>query len=245
MPWASLLSQGGVVDGDKTGDGRADEDTLVSSVDGVVQAVDRELTQEPAEGDALGVDNVGQDGLGNAERQGVDAGLVDGAGTGAGTGVAGGAQVEEVAKGAGDQDAGEQPGEDRGPEARGEQEEHVWQVDGVVRGSNGANGGDGEGIAVGKDLGADVVQFKGRDDEEDAGNGAESLAGGLGGLVDAAVLVDGADALSDGQGRAVESGSNIGGSSRKRDAGSDLGQAAGGSANDRAGSSTINPRQVY
>lgn len=159
--------------------------------------------------------------------------------------MAGGAQVEEVAESAGDQNAGEEPSEDRGPEARGEQEEHVGQVDGVVRSSNGANGGDGEGIAVGEDLGADVVQLKGRDDEEDAGNGAESLAGGLGGLVDAAVLVDGADALADGQGRAVEGGSNIGGSGRKRDASSDLGQAAGGSADDRAGRSTVGPGQVY
>lgn len=229
-----LLLEGGIVDADEAGNGGADEDALVAAVDGIVEASNGELGEEAAKGDALGIDDVGEEGLDDAKGEGVDDGLVEGAGAGAGTGLAVGGNVEKVAKDAGGEDAGKDPGEGGGPEARGEEQEHVGEEDVVVVGAEGGDGGDGKGEAVAEDLGADVVELKGGDGEENAGDGAKGLAGGARGLGDAALLVDGGDALAHGDGGAVDGKGNVGGGGGKGDAGSDLGEAAGGSAEDGA-----------
>lgn len=217
-----LLLQSSIVNADESSNGSADEDTTVATIDGVVETSNRELGQEAAKGDALRVDNVGQESLDDAEGQRVDNGLVDCAGAGPGAAVAVGVEVEEVAKSAGDEDAGKDPGEGGRPEAGRQEQEHVRQVDGVVRGAHGADGGNGEGIAVAENLGANVVQLKGGDAEENAGNGAERLAGRVGSLGDATVLVHGRDALAHGEGGTIDSICDVSGRGGQGDAGSYL-----------------------
>lgn len=230
----TLSFEGSVVDGNKAGNGSADQDALVAAIDGIVKASDGHLGEQATEGGALGVDDVGQQSLGNAKGKRVDNGLVENAGAGAGTRVAAGGEVEKVAKDAGDENAGKDPGQGGGPEARGQEQEHVREVDIVVTGANGGNGGDGESKAVGENGGANVVEFESSDGEENASDGAQSLAGGIGSLGDAALLVDGGGALAQGNGGAVDGKGNICGGSRKRDARSHLGKAAGGGAEDGA-----------
>lgn len=145
-----------------------------------------------------------------------------------------GRDVEEVTKDAGDENAGKDPGQGGGPEARGQEQEHVWEVDVEVIGADGRNGGNGKGEAVCENGGANVVELESSDGEEDAGDGAQSLAGGIGSLGDAALLVDGGSALAQGDGGAVDGKGNVCGGSRKGDARGNLGKATGGRAQDGA-----------
>lgn len=232
--FSCLLLENSVIDADEGGDGATDEDALVATVDGVVETGNGELREKATEGDTLSVDDVGQQSLGNAEGQGVDNSLGLGASAGAGTLVAVGREVEEVTSDAGDENAGKDPGEGGGPEARGQEQEHVGEMDVVLLGANGSNGGDGKGIAVREDGGTDVVELKGSDGEEDAGDGAQGLAGSVGNLGDARLLVDGGGALAQSDSGAVDGKGDIGGGCRERDAGSDPGEAASGGAEDGA-----------
>ncbi len=145
-----------------------------------------------------------------------------------------GRDVEEVAKDAGDENAGKSPGQGGGPEARGQEQEHVREVDVEVIGADGRNGGNGKGKAVGENGGANVVELESSDGEENASDGAQSLAGGIGSLGDAALLVDGGSALAQGDGGAVDGKGNVRGGSRKGDARGNLGKATSGRAQDGA-----------
>lgn len=236
--FVALLSQHRVVDADDAGDGSADKDTLVPAVDSRVEALNRRLVKKATKSDALGVHDVRHKCLDDAERQGVDdvLGLMR-LGAGSRAGGAGGAQVEEVAKEAGQNDACEGPGQGRRPEARRQEQEHVGQVDWVIRGAQQADGGHGEGITVGEDLGTDEVQLKGRDAEQNAGDGAKGLARSLRRLSDAALLVNGGDALPHGDSGPVDGVGDVCRGRGQGNARGDLGQAARGRARDRRGRS--------
>lgn len=217
-----LLPQGGIIDADKSGNGGANQDTPVATVDGIVQANNRELGQEAAEGDALSVDNVGQESLDDAEGQGVNDSLVEGTGAGSGASLAVGVEVEEVAKSAGDQNAGKDPGKGGRPEAGSQKQEHIGKIDGVVRSANSADCGNGESIAVAENLWANVVELKGGDAEQDAGDGAERLTGSARSLCNTTFLVHGIDALAHGEGGTVDGMCDVSGRGGQRDAGSYL-----------------------
>lgn len=190
----------------------------------------------------MGVDNVGEQSLGDAEGQGVDNGLVVSASAGAGPRVAVGRDIEEVAKETGEENGGKDPSKCGGPEARSQQQEHVGEVNVVFTGTNGGNGRNGESKAIGENGGANVVKLESSDGEENAGNGAQSLTGSVGSLGDAALLVDGGDALTHSDGRTVNSEGNVCGGGRQGDARSNLGEAASGRAEDGARVDPIHSR---
>lgn len=159
--------------------------------------------------------------------------------TGSRTGLIRSAQVEEVAGKAGQDNAGQGPRQGRRPEASGQDEEHVGKVNGVVRGAEETNGGNGKGVAVGENFGSNEEELKGRDDKQDARDGTKSLAGRVGSLGDASVLVDGRNALAQGDGRTVKGIGDISRSSWQGDASRDLGEAASRRSNQSGGDTSF------
>lgn len=205
------LPQHGIVDADESRYGGSHKDALVAAIHRLLEALDRGFGEEPVKGHALGVDDVRDERLRDAERQRVDDVLGSITPRPATHGrVARSAQVEEPASQTGQDEAGQHPGEGGRPEARRQQEEHVGGVDGVVGSAEGLDGGDGEGVRAGQDLAADAPQLEAGDAEEHAGHGAEGVASRMARLRDAAVLVDGRHALPDCHGRAVSHVRDIG-----------------------------------
>lgn len=235
-----LFFQHCVVDAGDTSDGSANKHTLVATIDGTVETLNGRLRQEATKGDTLAVHNVRNQGLDNAKGKRVNHGVVGrGLGAGSWTRVAGGGQVEEVTEQAGDHNAGQGPGKSRRPEAGCQDQEHVGQVNWVVRGADEADGRNGEGVAVGQDLGSDEVELESRDNEEDTGDSAKSLASSVRSLSNARVLVDGRDALAHGDGRAIKGVGDISRSSWQRNASSNLGETAGRRANNSSRGSAL------
>ena len=238
VPSFGLLPQYCVVHADETSDGGTGEDTGVPSVQGTVKTGNGRLGKKTAKGYALSVNNIGKKSLGNAECQGVNV-VLRRMGLGARLRpvmAAVSAQVDKVSGEGGDEVAGEDPGQDRRPEACGDEEEYVREVNRVVRSANQVDSRNGEGEAIGENLGTDEEQFKDGNGQDDALDGGKGLTSGLRSLSDAALSVDGVDTLAQSDGGVVNSASNVGRGSWERDASSDLGKAAARSGNEGGGS---------
>lgn len=229
--FAPLFLQHRIVNAKQAGNGGSGQHALVASVDSFVEPFDGCFGKEATESDALAINNKRNERLDDAEGQGIDnslGSLSARASLGSAGGV-GGAKIEEITKQAGQDEAGEGPGQSRRPEARSEQEEHVRQVDRVVGSAEEAKSRDSKGIAISQDLRPDIPKFESGDNEENAVHIAQSLAGGIGSLANAALLVKGRDVAAHGQGGAVDSLSDVGRRGGKRNARGDAGQAASGS----------------
>ena len=72
MLLGSLLLQNSIVDAEDAGDGGSCQNALVATVDGAVDAVDGLWVDPAAEGDALAIDDEGNDGFDNAISQRID-----------------------------------------------------------------------------------------------------------------------------------------------------------------------------
>lgn len=239
----ALLLEDSVVQARQACDRRSRHHALVATVHGAVETLNGLVIEQTAKGHALSVNNKSNKALGDAEDQRVDSILGEGS-TAAGTGCTASAvssQVEEVSKNGRQEEGGEEPSQSRGPEGRSNQEEHVRHVDRVVRSSEGANGGNGEGVAVSKDLGADVVQLNEGDESDDGVDGGEMGAGRLSDVGDTALAVDGRDALADGERGAIGALGNVGRRSWERNARGNLRQRATRSLNEGRRGGAVDP----
>lgn len=203
----ALLPQDSIVEARHAADDGAGEHALPPAIYGRVDARDGDRVDPPPKSDPLLVDHVRDDRLGNAERQRVDDELVGSPSAGCRVR---GRQVKVEAKEGGNNDAGKGPEQRRVPERACEEQEHVRDLHRVVRSADSLDRGDGECVAVGQDLLAQVVQLERTDAEHDRSHRGQGVARVVCGLLNSGILVQGHDALPQGDGALVDDAGNIG-----------------------------------
>lgn len=136
------------------------------------------------------------EGLNNAESQGINNGVLDrGGATRDATVMRPGGHVDKVPSNAREDAARESPEQSRGPERRGEQQEHIRDEYGVVAGAEEGDGRDGERVSIRQNLGAQEVELEGGDGEEHGVDAGQGVARRVRGLGDARLLVNRRDAV--------------------------------------------------
>lgn len=151
----SSLSDDGLVECDQDTDACTSNDTLIASGRGAANACHRLQVDQSTERHILCIDGISDKRLHNIEGERIkcirEPCMVAAWAAG---------QIEEVAEEERDEEASCSPKDGRLPEAAGEEEEEVWDVDWVWNVVDEWDSWNGEGIAVFQELWAKVVGFE-------------------------------------------------------------------------------------
>lgn len=157
MSWSSaaghpgrLLAEDSIVEASHAADEGSRYDAFPSAIDSRVDARDGVLVNPPAKCDALLVNHIRNDSLGNAERQWVNGEAL--LGPLAGSGRVRGREIEVEPKEGGNNHAGESPQQHRIPESARQCKKQIRHLNRVVWSSDGLDGGNSESISIGQNL---------------------------------------------------------------------------------------------
>lgn len=181
-----LLSDNSLIQSDQGSNCGSDQDALVASIDGRVDAGHVFEVDEAAEGDVLREDDIHQQGLDDVEGQRVE-GVVEMRRVAASRLRLAG-QVDEVGREQGDEESRETPKQRWTPERSRQQQEEIGNLDSIVRRLQGRYRGNCEREAIGQQLWAQKVELEQDDEALDGNDGREAFTRSMGALDEARFL---------------------------------------------------------